>query len=378
MKKILAIILVLATLLALVACKKEYEPRESTEEEARVVMTFTMDGKEYEVKYELYRALFLTYKSLVDGGNSDVWTGDSKDVYVERINAMILDRAAEIYAAFAICKKIGFDPYSSDVEDEIRKLVKISVEGGDYDGEPINGHDSYDAYLEYLKSTYLNYSVAALMHRYLIATNAINEYYIGTARADDVNYDISLGNIEYTKNDVKEFFLGDDCAMILRGSYLKGLSYDPEEKIAQLRENIEQAINGASTIEAKETAVFNRMMGENIYTGDVVIGKYDKYNPKATYFGEIVDAELADAAIGLDEGALSDPISTVSASGEYYTLIYKTYKSEEYFEENYDNIRYVYLTNYVGKITADVIESLKAGVSYSDLMSTMNHSEIGM
>ena len=378
MKKIIALLLICATVLTLGACKKKYDPVESTEEEARTVMTLTMDGKEYEVKYELYRAFFLTYKSFVDGGNENVWAGESSYVYVERINTMILERIAEIYAAFAICEKIGFDLYSSDVEKEISELVKISVEGGDYDGEPIDGHDSYDGYLAYLKSNYFNYSTAELMHRYLIATNAINKYYIGTARADDVNYDISLGKIEYTKDDVKNFFFGDDCAMILRASYLKGLSYTPDDEIEKIRAELLAATETGDTAEAKETAVFNKMMGQNIYTGDLIVGKYDKYNPKNTYYGEMPDADMTDAALGLDIGEVSEPINTVSVSGEYYTLLYKTYKSEAYFEENYDAIRYVYLTNYVGKITAEVIEALKASVSYSDVLSSLNYSEIGM
>ena len=65
MKRIIATLLVLATILTVSACKKKanYDPIESTEEEARTVMTFVMDEKEYEVKYELYRAFFLTYKS---------------------------------------------------------------------------------------------------------------------------------------------------------------------------------------------------------------------------------------------------------------------------------------------------------------------------
>ena len=380
MKKIIATLLVLATILTVSACKKKanYDPIESTEEEARTVMTFVMDEKEYEVKYELYRAFFLTYKSYVDGGDKDAWTGSSKHVYIERINAMILDRIAEIYAAFAICEKIGFDVYYEDVEKEIKEHVRISIEGGSYGAETVEGYDSYEDYLAALKEKNLNYSVQTLLFRYAIATDAINTHYIGTARADDVNYDITLGSIEYTKDDVKSFFLGDECAMILRASYLKALSTTPEEKAEELRGIIEDAATSNTTLEAKETAVFKAMMAANIYTGDLVIGKYDKFNPKGTYLGEMSDEDVVNAAIGISEGDVSEPIDSVTESGEAYTILYKTYKTDAYFEENYENIRYVYLTNYVGKITSDVIDSLKASISYSDVLTNINYSEIGM
>ena len=122
MKKILALFLLISTLFTMISCSKgKYEPVESTEEEKRTVMTMQIDGDEYEVKYELYRALFLNYKSSVDGGDSSVWSGDNKAQYVEKIDAMILDRITEIYSAFAICKRIGFDVYSKDVEKKINE-----------------------------------------------------------------------------------------------------------------------------------------------------------------------------------------------------------------------------------------------------------------
>ena len=121
MKKIIAILLALASLFTLASCNKdkEYPPVESSEEEARVVMTLSIDGKNYDVRYELYRAFFLTYKSEVDGKDESVWTGDEKDEYVAKIDAIILDRITEIYAAFALCERIGFDVYSKDVDKKI-------------------------------------------------------------------------------------------------------------------------------------------------------------------------------------------------------------------------------------------------------------------
>ena len=175
MKKILAILLMISTILMLPSCKKgEYEPQESTEEESRVVMTLSIDGNDYEVKYELYRALFLNYKSEVDGGDSGVWSGEKKEEYVAKIDSIILDRITEIYAAFAICKRINFDVYSKDVEKKIQENIRISVEGGTYGSATIQGYDSYEDYLAALKKANLNYSVQVLLFRYAIAVDAID------------------------------------------------------------------------------------------------------------------------------------------------------------------------------------------------------------
>ena len=83
-------------------------------------MTLTVNEKTYEVKYELYRAFFLTYKSQVDGGDPDAWTGENKAEYIAKINGIIVDKVTEIYSAFALCDKIGFDLYSRDVENKIQ------------------------------------------------------------------------------------------------------------------------------------------------------------------------------------------------------------------------------------------------------------------
>ena len=63
MKKLLALLLIAATLLFTACSGGKYKEQKSTDEEATIVMTMKIDGKEYGVRYELYRALFLNYKS---------------------------------------------------------------------------------------------------------------------------------------------------------------------------------------------------------------------------------------------------------------------------------------------------------------------------
>jgi hypothetical protein len=339
-------------------------------------MTLSLDGKTYEVKYELYRAFFLTYKSQVDGGNADVWTSENKAEYVERINNIILDRITDIYAAFALCERIGFDIYSKDVEKEIKEYVKTSVEGGSYGSKTMQGYESYDDYLSALKLANLNYSVQTLMFRYAIAIDAIDTHYIGTASADDVNYDITLGTLTFSRDDVKAFYNSDSCAKVLRASFQKIIYYTPYETAIALRDKLVSAAASAQTPQEKDDAVLNAIIKSGYFSNAAEIENgyvIGKYNLERTYYGDMTDAVFSVA-----EGEVTDPISIVTDEEDTYYVIYRTYKSDEHFEANYESIKYVYLRNCVGKITYEIAEALKSSATFSDYLININHSEIGM
>lgn len=377
MKKIIAILLLIASLFTFIGCKKnDYPPVESTEEEARTVMTLSIDGEKYKVRYELYRAFFLTYKDMVDGGNTEVWQGDDADEYVERIDEIIIDRITEIYAAFAICKRIGFDIYSKDVEKKISENIRVSVEGGSYGSSAIEGYDSYEDYLEALKKINLNYSVQTLLFRYAIAVDAIDSYYIGTASSDDVNINITIGKLEYTKNDVKDFYDSDECVRVLRASFQKEISYTPLEKAEKLRDSLRNAADSKDTLEDKEIAVVNSIMGNGLYSNAAEIREgyvIGKYNLERSYYGE-----MTRAAFELEIGEVSDPVEIVTDVENAYYVLYRTYKSDNHFEDNYESIKYIYLMNKVGEMIYTVADELKDSVEYSDVLKSINHSEIRM
>ena len=378
MKKFFSILLIIATLFTLVACKSKstYPPVESTDEEATTVMTMLIDGKTYSVKYELYRAFFLTYKNQVDQGNTDAWTGADKDKYVDQIDKLIIDRITEIYSAFALCERIGFDVYSKDVEKKINENIKISVEGGSYGSSTIEGFESYEDYLAALKAMNLNYSVQTLLFRYAIAVDAIDTYYIGTASSDDVDVNLTVGVIKCDKDDVKEFYDSDDCVRVLRASFQKNISYTPLQRAEDLKASLESAASSKDTLEEMETAVFNAIMSNNLYSNTAEIREgyvIGKYNLERAYYGN-----MTDAAFDLQIGEVSEPIDVVTDVENSYYVLYRSYKSDTHFEKNYDSIRYIYLMNCVGEITHGVAEELKSSVVYTDYLNNINHSEIGM
>lgn len=376
MKKIIALILILVSLISICSCSKTYEPQESTAEESKTVMTLSINGKKYDVKYELYRAFFLNYKSEVDGGNAEVWSGENKSEYVDKINSIILDRIVEIYAAFAQCEQIGFNLYSSDVENKIQENIRISVEGGNYGNATIEGYGSYEKYLAALKAANLNYSVQVLLFRYAIAIDALDTHYIGTASSDDIDINMTIGNINYTKEDVKNFYDSDDCARVLRATYQKIISYTPKESAEKLRDKIYTAAISQESIEGKETAVFNAIMSSGNYSNSseikngYVIGKY---NLERSYYGA-----MTEAAFALSEGEVSECIDIVSDIENSYYIIFKAPKSDAHFEANYEEIKYVYLMNYVGEILHGVEVQLEESVSYTEFYNNISHSEIKM
>ena len=378
MKKLLALLLIIATLLLSSCSGGKYKEQKSTDEEATIVMTMEIDGNEYGVRYELYRALFLNYKSTVDGGDDSVWSGENKAQYVEKIDSMILDRVTEIYAAFAICKRIGFDVYSKSVEKKIQQNIKTSVEGGSYGNTTIQGYDSYEDYLAALKAANLNYSVQALLFRYAIAVDAIDSYYIGTASSVDIDLNMSVGAITYNKDDVKAFYDNDDeCVQLLRTNYQKAISYTPKDKAEALRAKIVAAAASADDLQEKENLVAIAITSSsgNYASADEVKNGYliGKYNLDRSYYGD-----MTDAAFSLELGEVSECIDIVTDIENAYYILYRTEKSDTYFEENYDSIKYIFLMNYVGKISHGVADELRSSVMYTDFLININHSEIGM
>lgn len=377
MKKLLALLLIAATLLFTACSGGKYKEQKSTDEEATIVMTMKIDGKEYGVRYELYRALFLNYKSAVDGGDNSVWSGENKDEYIARIDSMILDRVTEIYAAFAICERIGFDIYSSSVEKKIKQNIKTSVEGGVYGNTIIQGYESYDDYLAALKAANLNYSVQVLLFRYAIAVDAIDSYYVGVSSSDDIDLNMSVGAITYTKDDVKAFYESDECVRVLRANYQKAISYTPKEKAEALREKIASAAASSDDLAEKEDLVAiaitsssgNYASAEEVKQGYIM----GRYNLERSFYGE-----MTDVAFSLEVGEVSRCIDIVTDIENAYYILYRAEKDQVYFEDNYDNIRYIYLMNYVGKISHGVADELRSSVLYSDFLNNIDHAEISM
>lgn len=371
MKKLVALLLLIGCILALVGCKEIYEPQESTEEEARVVMTLKHGNNTYSVKYELYRAFFLTYKSTVDGGDDGVWTGDSKDEYIEKIDGIIIDKILDIYSTFALAQSLGIDPYSTEVGKLINDYINISVDGGVIGGVTYLGYPGYTEYLESLWKKNLNYSVQTLLFRYAIVTDMIDEYFIGNLTEDDIDAGVlSLGALKYTEDDVRDFYFGDGCVRVLRTYISEEMDTDPEARAERAREAILDAA------ERGESAVRDEMINQGSTTtvpeleNGFVIGKH---NLSSFYY-----SDLTDAAMSLDVGEVSEVVSIHDGELLKYYIVYRAEKSEEHLEDNYAQIAYIYVRNTIGSRYNEVKEAMKGGVQYTDYLKSLDRSGISM
>lgn len=365
MRRILALALALITLLSLVGCGGKYKAVKSTKEEARVVMTFSVGGEEYEVKYELYRALFLGYKSQVDGGDSSVWSGADAEKYVKEIDELIISRAAEIYSVIALAEELGFKPYSGDVDDEIEARIEMSVDGG---GTVVGFGGDYDAYLASLKEMNLNYSVQTLMLRYSICLEMINEYYLGVE-------DEALGHLDgdyvFSKEDVKSYYMSDECVRVFHAFVGKNKMSDSKERIDALREDIlaaESDTDIALLIINRTTAVTSDLLSGKNVTG-IVLGR--------DTISDGVYGAYRDTAFSLEVGEVSDVIEIGGAEPGYY-VIYVLEKSTEHFESCYEAVKNSYLDNVIGKKLDEVSLELMSSVEYSDVFETIDHKSISM
>lgn len=365
MKKLIALLLALAALFTLFSCSDEYPPVESTEEESRVVMRLSVDGRTYDVKYELYRALFLSNKSTVDGGDDSVWSSENKAQYVEAINKIILDKVSDIYACIHLAGKIGDDVYSNEYENRIKEYIRINVEGNG----SITGHGSYDAYLASLKDNYMNYSVSVLMMRYAYALERIKTYYYGD-ESDPLD---KGGELSFTESDVKSFYTSDDCSRFLQAFMQKGVM--TEEQIEDFRDILDSKSSDmevALSIIGNTTATATDLISDGKIVG-TVIGKYSLDN---AYF-----SEYTEAAFSTPIGELSEVVTVEGVSDGYsdgYYILYRLDKSDDHFTEAYETIAEAYKTHKVGEIIEEIKLSLSENHSFTDDGKAIDHSAVSM
>ena len=365
MKKLISLAIIIATLLTLVSCGS-YDPVPSTEEEAQVVMTLSIDGKSYDVKYELYRAMFLNFKTEVDGGDSSVWSGDNKDEYIARVHEMIVGRISDIYATLHHAGTIGINVYSASVDSRIKDYIKASVEGGSFEDETMLGYESYDAYLAALASLGINYSVQELILRYSIAIDLISEYYIGTPEEDalgEVTY--KGGALEYTKEQVEEFYYSGDSVRYI-SAYVQSQYSGALERARALQARM-KAYEGDDVAVAIEINSSSISADADLNAG-TMIGRY------------VLDSEnyssLTEAAFSTPVGRVSDIVETTLGEAVGFFILYPIAKTSAHFESCYDDIATVYVENEIGKLLADTKAKLSESAVSTSVLEGLDYSKI--
>ena len=364
--KLIAFLLIISSLFTLFSCKddEKYPPVESTDEEKKTVMTMSLDGEDYNIPFELYRAFFLQLKKSVDNGDGSVWTGNDKDKYIKAIDDMILSRIGEIYSVFHLAKKVGIDPHSESINAKVKDYIIAGIEGGGEGNVIFDGFDGdYEAYLASLKEMYLNYSVQDLLIRYTLTLDELTLYYSGNP--DDNDPEKEHGALKYTKDDVKEFYDSDESARVIR-AFFSSEAFT-KKRVEEIRNTIASKSN--------ETEVANYIIqytltgGEDIKNGELI----GRYSLDGRYYGEITDA-----AFSLSIGETSEVITLMTQNEEGYTVIYRSFKSDEHFEKCYQSIAMVYTENEIGKLLYDAQTALIESAEYKDFLKTLDRASISM
>ncbi len=362
MKKILSLLLIAASVFTLASCTK-YKPVKSTKEEKRVIMTMSFGGEEYELRYELYRALFLNHKSEVDGGDPSVWSGADKEKYINEINSMIKADAAKIFAAFYISDVgVGFDVYSGKADKLVEEYIEESIDG-------VPGFDSYEAYLEHLKKINMNYSVQDLMYRYYIALDKIAEFY-GGAPDDPTTKDDETVNPEFDApaDKVREFYYSESFKRVLYAYFSESSEKDPEDVRAMMESAKADGADAVRQIIGGHTAT----PGNDIETG-IFISKNTFNNP--------LNEEISDLAFSLSDGDVSEVLHITKTGesaldGKY--ILFAAEKSEEDFERFYYQIKDAYISDLIASFINSHVAELKASAQFTDEYKSITHSSIKM
>ena len=366
MKRIICLILLIILSLMNFASCGGYDPVPSTEEEMQVVMTLALDGEEYEVKYELYRALFLTYKETVDGGDESVWSGDKKNEYIAAIHDMIVARITDIYATLHHAKAIGINMYSKSIDSKIEEYIKISIEGGTYGDETTPGYESYDAYLAALAKIGINYSVQELIFRYSIALDMIAEHYLGTPKEDllgNVSYD--GGALKYTREDVESFYFSDDSVRYI-SAFVQSEYANAKKRAEALHERMKEheGDDKAVSIEIYSSSISS----DADLNAGTVIGRY------------VLDGEnyggLTDAAFATPVGRVSDIVEATLGEAAGFFILYPIDKSSQHFESCYDYIAAVYAENEIGKLLTNTQNRLTQSAKATSVLESLDYSKI--
>ncbi len=355
MKKTILAILLILSMLFVSGCsndEEKYPPVESTEEEAKVMFTLKAGDEEYEVRYELYRALFLNNKATVDKGNDAVWSGENAQIYIDQINEFIIHDAAEIFAAIHIAGEIGYDAYSKEADNKIKEFIAGAVEGDSFQ----LGHGSYDKYLENLKKNNLNYSAATLLYRYALAETAIESYY-----NDDY---------EYSREDVEAYYYGDDCARILQAYFPTGtISYskvnDYRASLAEIDDEYALAVRIIGSTAATETDLIIDGKVSGVLLGKTTLSQQDFHDYISTVFG-------------LENGKVSKVITVENSNADGYYIVYKLDKTAEHFNDFYFLAENSYIENIIGGVLGGAETELSESVTFTSDYNSISHKDISM
>ena len=328
MKKLLSVLLVavmLVSTLSLFSCSnKYYDEVEPVGNEDETVLS----TKYGDVKYDLFRAFYLTYKN---GGYSH---SDSA--------RMAIDNALDILAVFALCEDMDIDTESRDIYNKVDDIIVACVDGGTVDGVEYQGYGDFDKYLAAISAMYMTDRVNRLIIRYSLCENMLIEKFKEVTTP--------------TNEAVKEYFLSDEC---IRITWF----------VSEYRESADRAHAALAGLSGDD-AITNVFVQYSLATVSASSQKNGWYLGKSESSQEL--RNVSDRAFALGVGEYSEVM--LGGDGNYY-IVYRMEKVASYVDTNLSDVKSSYIYNELGKTLDNAKADMRAGVSYSDFYSQITAND---
>ncbi len=200
-----ALLVLVGSLASLTSCDDEfYDPIKSSSRDRKVIAEL---GEE-EVKFELFRYIFMSRQDEYDGGDRSRWQGADADALWQAAKADVIDEICEIYAVFEVARKWGIDPYGENIDRAVNISIAADIDGGMMaDGTPIAGYGSVEAYKEALQKNHCTDAVRRLLFRYKACLESLDSYIVDNH---------AQGKATVTDEQLLAFAASDACTHVNR------------------------------------------------------------------------------------------------------------------------------------------------------------------
>ncbi len=341
LSSLIAAILVglLVFLIVSIVSGEGFRPIPRTEEEATVV--FRMDDEE--VHYDLYRCLFRNYANSYE--NLPETEAEKAERFTE-IHERVMEDIASIYAMLRTAEYYGAGKNSALYKDAYKTLLRLTREGGKFEGNRFEGYKDVNTYLAALESRYMNDAVYRL---YLEMTAA---EYAGTKAfmQNPAKY------ADVSDEALRSFLLGEDAVAVtyafvsysVFGNNVDAARDSAEELYDALfsrRDDLE------SYIRYELQASLSASQAEQY---DIQNGIFLTRHHSETY------SALAEAAFLLDVGEMSGMIETPEGIYILRRLPVDEAKVDRMMAEVKDSLRATYFASVFYQKAADFADELLA------------------
>ena len=241
--------------LALTGCEKNYKEARSSREMRRVVARIG----DYEVRYEFFRYVFLSFKASVDGGDDTVWTGPDADDYFKAAKEKCEEVMRSVYGTFIFAKSVGIDPYSKEADARVSEYVNATIDGGFINGNYIAGYGgSVSDYRKDLEAQIMTDAVNRLFFRYSVCSTMLYEYYTDT---------FGGGTIQTDAQTIRDFYNKDDCLRLTWVAVQKDGTFTNEQYRILANERREGLLACETIEEKQQYAAFHNLQAATMDKG---------------------------------------------------------------------------------------------------------------